>query len=66
MLTQFGNSVICLDSTHGTNEYKFELTTLLVIDENNKGFPCRFMLSNIVSEITLNIFFEKIKDKIGI
>lgn len=31
MLKKFGENVICIDSTHGTNAYKFQLTTLLII-----------------------------------
>ncbi|XP_074597930.1 uncharacterized protein LOC141852725 [Brevipalpus obovatus] len=39
MLKKFGSNIVCIDSTHGTNAYKFQLTTLLIIDDNNHGFP---------------------------
>lgn len=34
MLKKFGVNVVCIDSTHGTNAYKFQLTTLLIVDDN--------------------------------
>ena len=38
---KFGNRMqeVALDSTHGSNEYHFQLTTLLLIDENCEGIP---------------------------
>lgn len=33
ILEKFGNDIVCIDSTHGTNIYDFHLTTLLVVDE---------------------------------
>lgn len=46
MLRTFGSNIIAIDSTHGLNPYNFELTTLLVIDEHDEGFPCVCMFSN--------------------
>ena len=34
MLKKYGEKVICIDSTHGTNQYNYQLTTLMVIDDN--------------------------------
>ena len=34
MLKKYGERVICIDSTHGTNQYDYQLTTLMVIDDN--------------------------------
>ncbi|KAH8020136.1 hypothetical protein HPB51_024941 [Rhipicephalus microplus] len=33
LLEELGTGTVCLDSTHGTTGYQFELTTLLVLDE---------------------------------
>ena len=30
---------ILVDGTHGTNKYKFCLTTVMVIDDNNRAIP---------------------------
>lgn len=38
MLEQFGENIICTDSTHGFNKYDFELTTLLLVNEYFEGF----------------------------
>lgn len=37
LFTNFSEKLVCLDSTHGTNEYQFKLVTLLVVDEFRKG-----------------------------
>ncbi|XP_053204258.1 uncharacterized protein LOC128390789 [Panonychus citri] len=34
MLEKYGGNVIAMDSTHGTNDYDFQLTTIMVVDEN--------------------------------
>jgi len=46
MLTKFGNNIICIDSTHGMNQYDFHLTSLVVIDEYGSGIPAAFCISN--------------------
>ena len=33
ILERFGGDVIAIDSTHGTNDYDFQLTTIMVVDE---------------------------------
>ncbi|KAL3186349.1 hypothetical protein MRX96_028067 [Rhipicephalus microplus] len=37
LLEESGTGTVCLDSTHGTTGYQFELTTLLVLDEVGSG-----------------------------
>ena len=65
ILKKFGNDCICIDGTHGLNQYNFELHTLLVIDDLRQGFPCAFLFSNRSDEAVLKIFLRAIKSKIG-
>ena len=51
--------IVCMDGTHGTNQYNFELTTVLVLDENREGFPCAFLISNR-ADTEIMTFFLKI------
>ncbi len=37
LFNEFSEKVVCLDSTHGTNQYKHKLVTLLVADEFRNG-----------------------------
>ena len=37
VMKQYGNNVICMDATHGTNMYDFQLITVLVIDSLGEG-----------------------------
>ena len=42
----FSEIIVCLDSTHRTNQYKHKLTTLVVPDEFHNGIAtCMYMLS---------------------
>ena len=61
MLKQHGSggmSVVCIDSTHGTNAYNFHLTTVMVLDSNRQGFPAAFLYSNRLAEDTFQVFFR--------
>ena len=40
-------SVICVDSTHGTNGYDFHLATIMVLDVIRQGSPVAFLYSNL-------------------
>ena len=39
IMKKFGEKVICVDGTHGTNGYDFMLTTVMVVDEYGEGLP---------------------------
>ncbi|SMN01522.1 hypothetical protein SPONN_2553 [uncultured Candidatus Thioglobus sp.] len=65
MLKKFGGSIICMDTTHGTNQYDFLLTTLLVVDELGEGIPVAWMLSNREDALMLMVFLQAIKDRVG-
>lgn len=66
MLKLFGpGKVICIDATHGTNGYDFQLVTILVVDEFGEGYPVGWCLSNRTDLTLLLIFFKEIKQRIG-
>lgn len=65
MLKRFGNNVLCIDATHGTNGYDFSLITLIVIDEFGEGYPVAWCLSNRTDlTVLLNLFKSK-KQRVG-
>ncbi|XP_050497561.1 uncharacterized protein LOC126878735 [Diabrotica virgifera virgifera] len=66
MLVKFGKSVIAIDGTHGLNSYDFELTTILVRDEFENGFPTAFLFSNRKDTYIYQLFFETIRERVGI
>ena len=37
LYTKYASSVLCIDSTHGTNAYNFKLITCIVADEFGQG-----------------------------
>lgn len=38
-------NIICLDSTHGTNQHGFKLITMLMPHEFNQGYPVAHLIS---------------------
>ena len=46
LLNTFGNNIVCMDDTHGTNSYDFSLITVLVVDEFGEGCPVAWCLCN--------------------
>jgi hypothetical protein len=65
LLKQYASDYLYIDGTHGLNQYDFELHTLLVLDDIREGFPCAFLISNRADEQVVCIFFNYIKERIG-
>ena len=65
MFKKNASKIVCMDSTHQTNQYQFPLTTLLVPDEFNKGYPVAHLISNHTDELTLRSFLQEIKNRCG-
>lgn len=53
-----------IDCTHGMNQYGFQLTTLMVNDENLEGMPIATLFSSRVACETFEPFFQSIKNKL--
>ncbi|KAF6201536.1 hypothetical protein GE061_003927 [Apolygus lucorum] len=64
MLKLFGN-IVCVDGTHGTNGYGSDITTVLVLNGHNEGFPVATMFSNRSDSQTISIFFSYIQKLCG-
>ena len=54
-----------MDSTHGTNGYNFNLITIVVFDEYGEEFPVAWYISNREKRTLLQIFYNEIKEKVG-
>uniref|UniRef100_A0A6P7FSL1 Uncharacterized protein LOC114332217 n=1 Tax=Diabrotica virgifera virgifera TaxID=50390 RepID=A0A6P7FSL1_DIAVI len=64
-LLKFGHKKVCIDGTHGLNQYDFQLFTLMVVDEFDSGVPVSFCFSNRGDTEIFEILFECIKSKVG-
>lgn len=64
-LRKFGNETICLDRSFDLNCHHFELVSLLVLNENEEGFPCCFLVSNRSDLEIMTLFFHFIKMNVG-
>uniref|UniRef100_A0A1Y1N7T3 C2H2-type domain-containing protein n=2 Tax=Photinus pyralis TaxID=7054 RepID=A0A1Y1N7T3_PHOPY len=61
LLNIYGNDILMIDSTHGTNPYKIQLTTLMVVDRRFEGFPVAFLWSITQTKKMFEHFFTAIK-----
>lgn len=59
------NNVVCVDATHGTNSYDFQLITILVMDEFGEGFPAAWCISNKEDHILLTNFYRHLRQHAG-
>ena len=66
MLQQYGShGVIGMDSTHGTNMYDFQLTSIMVTDDHGEGFPVAFCISNRIDCTAMAVFLSAVRDVVG-
>ena len=63
MFKQEAQKIYWFDSTHSTNKYGFPLTTIMVPNEFNRGYPVGWLISNHADELTLRPFLEEIKKR---
>ena len=55
------DSMICVDCTHRTNGYNFNLITIIVVDEYGEGYPVAWCVSNREDQVILQVFYNSIK-----
>ena len=65
MLIKFGQNAICMDATHGTYAYDFNLITAVVIDEFGEGVPVFWAISNKQDTEVLVLVFNVVKQRSG-
>lgn len=57
---------VCMDSTHCISQYAgFQLTTLMITNDCNQGFPVAFLISSTVNEEIVKAFLAKVKENVG-
>ncbi|KAK3931041.1 DNA-binding protein Ikaros [Frankliniella fusca] len=57
--------IVILDETHGTNQYKYQLLTVMVVDENRRGWPVAHFITSKSDGDTLAPFFKCLKSRAG-
>ena len=65
MMKLYGNKVICMDATHGTNHYHFKLVTVIILDDFGEGVPVGWMISNKEDGVTLKEFLRSLLKHTG-
>ena len=65
MLIKYGNQCVCMDATHGTNAYDFNLITVLVVDSFGEGLPVAWAIANREDVTILVEFLKTIKERTG-
>ncbi|XP_035827046.1 uncharacterized protein LOC118478158 [Aplysia californica] len=60
MMKKHASKIILMDSTHGTTQYDFYLTTILVLDDYRQSMPVAWAISNREDSNILKIFMEAV------
>ncbi|XP_046394786.1 uncharacterized protein LOC124162325 [Ischnura elegans] len=55
--------ILCIDSTHDTNQYKFHLLNFITPDEYGVGYPVAHFITNHLDEQTLVCILKSLVDK---
>ncbi|KAK3915726.1 Tryptophan synthase beta chain [Frankliniella fusca] len=63
-LSYFTDNKVLIDSTHGTNSYDFQLTTVETVDSAGVGVPVGYCISNHVTKDFMKQYFRILKDNI--
>lgn len=50
--------IVCIDATHGTTKYGFQLLNILVPDERRKGYPVAHFITDVLDKQILKAFFQ--------
>jgi hypothetical protein len=65
LVLRYGHKGLQMDATFGTNNMKFPLTTLLVVDEHNYGIPVAFFFASRETHELLAAFLDAVTAKIS-
>lgn len=66
-LTNTKKLYVCMDSTHCISQYAgYQLTTLMVVNDCNQGFPIAFLISSTVNEEIVKTFLLSLKERVGL
>ncbi|XP_026290701.1 uncharacterized protein LOC113215308 [Frankliniella occidentalis] len=65
LMVEHSHKIVLVDETHGTNHHKYQLLTLMIIDDNNRGWPVAHLISSKSDADTLQYFFRALKEKHG-
>ncbi|XP_077553893.1 uncharacterized protein LOC144168803 isoform X1 [Haemaphysalis longicornis] len=65
LLKELGSGTVCIDSTHGTTDYDFQLMMLLFLEEYRSGLPVAYFISNRPNTPALKAFLESLKSSTG-
>ena len=65
MFVKYAHKLVCVNATHGTTAYDFQLITVLVIDDYDEGIPVAWLISNRETADVLRVFFSSIRNKCG-
>ena len=59
----YASTILCIDSTHGINQYSGKLITLLIVDGNRIGYPVAWCITHRETKAVITAFFQAVKDR---
>ena len=64
MMVKGSQEILCIDATHNTNQYEYQLINLIVPDQYGCGYPVAHFLTNCTDINTVTALFKSIKYKV--
>ena len=65
MFEKHAQKLICVDATHVTTAYDFQLVTVLVTDDYDEGILVAWLISNKETTDALKISFSSLRERCG-
>ena len=66
LVLRYGHKGLQMDATFGTNNMKFPLTTLLVVDDHKNGIPVAFFFASRETHELLAAFLDAVTAKVSL
>ena len=63
IFNRFANVILCMNSTHKTNQHRYKLITLMVPDEFRHGYPVAFCICSKETSAVFTLFLQSVKDR---
>jgi len=63
MLSKFGGKILCADATHGLTKYGYQLVSVVVKEDQGKGYPVSHLITSNVDSIVLTAYFKELQKR---
>ncbi|XP_018896732.2 uncharacterized protein [Bemisia tabaci] len=65
LMKRYGSKIIIVGVTHGTNQCEYELFTVMVVDDNRRGWPVAHLITSKSDANTIKFFFQTLDARLN-